>query len=392
MSGEDGDWFRPPDSLHTLEGTGNILDRPTVIQFYSGNSAMIRRSTVAGLVAILWLVAPSAAVEIDLKAVNEVELSGKPAKPKAAFDPVILKAQVLLDRARFSPGEIDGRPGENFKKAIAAFETEQGLPADGNLDADMWSKLTGASDQPVLIEYTITGDDVRGPFVKKVPSKLEAMQELDHLGYTSLREAIAEKFHMSEKLFQALNPGKTFDRAGDIIIVANVRNDPAKEKVTRIEIDKKRKTLRAFTKDGQLLAVFPASIGSKEKPAPDGSYKITSVARNPTYRYNPEYRFKGVKSSKPFTIKPGPNNPVGSVWINLSLKGYGIHGTPDPGKIGKTESHGCIRLTNWDANTLASMVEKGATVAFLAESPDDGARAATLGTAGKSAASFKRHR
>src|SRR5205807_10023004 len=129
-------------------------------------------------------------------------------------------------------------------------------------------------------------------------------------------------------------------------------------------------------KDGHLLAFYPASIGSKEKPAPSGTYKVTSVARNPTYTYNPAYQFKGVKSKKPFTIKPGPNNPVGTVWINLSLKGYGIHGTPEPGKIGKTESHGCIRLTNWDAEALASMIEKGATVSFLAESPDYGALAA----------------
>jgi lipoprotein-anchoring transpeptidase ErfK/SrfK len=147
--------------------------------------------------------------------------------------------------------------------------------------------------------------------------------------------------------------------------------------VVRIDIDKPRRTLRAFGKDDRLLAVFPASIGSKEKPAPDGRFKVTSVARNPTYRYDPAYHFKGVSSRKPFTIKPGPNNPVGSVWISLSLKGYGIHGTPQPGAVGKTESHGCIRLTNWDATTLASLLEKGAVVTFLNKSPDYGALAAS---------------
>src|SRR5205807_136167 len=120
-------------------------------------------------------------------------------------------------------------------------------------------------------------------------------------------------------------------------------------------------------KDGHLLAFYPASIGSKEKPAPSGTYKVTSVARNPTYTYNPAYQFKGVKSRKPFTIKPGPNNPVGTVWINLSGQGYGIHGTPEPGKVSKTTSHGCIRLTNWDANELAAMVGKGTPVVFLDE-------------------------
>jgi lipoprotein-anchoring transpeptidase ErfK/SrfK len=236
----------------------------------------------------------------------------------------------------------------------------------------------------------LTEDDVKGPFVKKLPSKLEQMQDLDQLGYASPREAIAEKFHMSERLLQTLNPGKRFDRAGETIVVANVKNEAPGEKVSKVEIDKSRKMLRAFGKDGRLLAVFPASIGSKEKPAPDGRYKITSVTRNPTYRYNPDYHFKGVKSRKPFTIKPGPNNPVGSVWINLSLTGYGIHGTPEPGKISKTESHGCIRLTNWDANTLASMVEKGAVVSFLSESPESTVMPAQRNSGGKSAESADR--
>jgi lipoprotein-anchoring transpeptidase ErfK/SrfK len=351
---------------------------------------MIRPGTLGVLTTAVWLLGSSLAFGIDLNSTNEINFSGKTANSKAAFDPVMLKAQVLLDRARFSPGEIDGRAGDNFKKAIAAFETAQGLTANGNLDSDTWGRLTATSNEPVLIEYMLTEDDVKGPFVKKLPSKLEQMQGLDQLGYTSPREAIAEKFHMSERLLQTLNPGKRFDRAGETIVVANVKNETLKEKVSRVEIDKPRKTLRAFGRDDRLLAVFPASIGSKEKPAPDGRYKVTSVARNPTYRYNPDYHFKGVKSRKPFTIKPGPNNPVGSVWINLSLKGYGIHGTPEPGKIGKTESHGCIRLTNWDANTLASMVEKGAVVSFLSESPDSAVTPAQRNSGGKSAESADR--
>src|SRR5206468_4264632 len=148
------------------------------------------------------------------------------------------------------------------------------------------------SDMPVLTEYTLTDADVKGPFLKKLPSKLEQLQDLDYLGYINSREAIAEKFHMSEQLLQALNPGKSFEQAGDRIAVANVKNDSPSEKVAKIEIDKARKRLSAFGKDGQLLAVYPASIGSKEKPAPSGRYKVTSVARNPTYTYNPEYRFK----------------------------------------------------------------------------------------------------
>ena len=329
----------------------------------------INRSAFAGTAAALWLVVPSIALALDIDAVNEAEFGTRIEKLRNGIDPVMLKLQVLLDRARFSPGEIDGRAGENARKAIAAFERARNLPADGKLDAEMWAKLTETSSEPALIEYTIADDDVKGPFLTKLPSKMEDMQNLDHLGYTSAIEGIGEKFHMSGKLLKILNPGKTFDKAGETIVVANVRSEPLHQKVTKIEIDKPKRLLRAFAKDGQLLAVYPASIGSKEKPAPTGTYKITSIAQNPTYKYNPEYRFKGVKARSAFTIKSGPNNPVGSVWISLSLKGYGIHGTPDPSKVSKTESHGCVRLTNWDAKSLASIAQKGTTVAFLDKSP-----------------------
>ena len=181
---------------------------------------------------------------------------------------------------------------------------------------------------------------------------MEDMKTLNALSYTSPREAIAEKFHMSEGLLVALNPGKKFDRAGETVAVANVGKNDNKLGIGRIQIDKTRQTLKVFGTSGELIAFFPATVGSNEKPTPSGTLKVVSTDANPNYRYNPDYQFKGVKSKEAFTIKPGPNNPVGSYWIGLSAEGYGIHGTPNPSKVSKSESHGCVRLTNWDVGLL----------------------------------------
>jgi len=180
---------------------------------------------------------------------------------------------------------------------------------------------------------------------------------------------LAEKFHMDEDLLKGLNPGKRFDEAGASIVVANVAVHPESgkqaEKAAKIEIVKSEHVLRAIAKDGSIMAVYPASIGSEEKPAPSGSYTVRAIAPRPNYTYNPEYDFKGVRSKEKFEIKPGPNNPVGSTWIDLSVESFGIHGTPEPEKVGKAYSHGCARLTNWDAEELSKMVEKGTPVVFI---------------------------
>jgi lipoprotein-anchoring transpeptidase ErfK/SrfK len=331
----------------------------------------------------------SAAQDLTLEAVNNAtfasgaaqaaKAAGKKKQPKAAakgISAAMLKAQVLLDRARFSPGVIDGRDGDNVKKALAAFEKDAALTADGQLDAEVWAKLSATSSEPVLIEYTVTNEDLKGPFEKKIPAKFEDMARLDRLPYTSPEELLAEKFHVTEDLLKALNPGRALDQAGTIIVpntLAGERRDAAakgpkaeeKGRVARVEVDKKGRALRALDKEGKLVAFYPASIGSADKPAPSGEHKVTAVAENPTYTYNPEFKFKGVKSDKKLTIKPGPNNPVGAVWIDLSLETYGIHGTPEPRKVGKSYSHGCVRLTNWDVRALARMVDKGTTVAFV---------------------------
>jgi len=329
---------------------------------------MVRAWMMVFATGLTCLIGAQPAFALDMDAVNRAEFVGKRAKHAKGVNPVLIKAEILLDRARFSPGEIDGHDGENLRKAIAAFEAAQGLKADGKLDAETWAKLAATSADPVLIEYTINDDDVKGPFTEKIPAKMEDMKDLEHLGYRSPLEALAEQFHMSEALLKALNPRKAFDQPGQTIVVAKVRDDLADVRAKQIEIDKTRKILKALGPDGQLIAAYPASIGSREKPAPSGTMKVTKVVQDPPYKYNPEYAFKGVKSNKPFTIKPGPNNPVGSVWVNLAAKGYkgyGIHGTPDPAKVSKSASHGCIRLTNWDAEDLASMVKRGTPVVFL---------------------------
>lgn len=326
------------------------------------------------LAATLGLVAPAAAkpsrgakaAALTMQTVND---AAPPQRTKGkAPDPLTVKAAVLLDRARFSPGVIDGRPGENLDKAIRAFQAAQEITPDGKLEGDTWAKLAASSADPALVEYKIAAQDVKGPFLKKLPAKMEDMQGLKRLGYTSAREALAEKFHMSEALLQALNPKADFGKAGGKIVVANVSRlgkDPAvKGKVARIEVDKTARTLAAFDGEGKLVAFYPASVGSEEKPAPSGSTEVRAVAENPTYTYNPEFGFKSVKAEKKFTIAAGPNNPVGAVWIDLAIESYGIHGTPEPERVGKSYSHGCVRLTNWGVKELAAMVAKGTMVEF----------------------------
>lgn len=325
---------------------------------------------LAGLMLLACL-APPAFAGPDAASINNAEFKGKvPADDK--INPAIVRAQVLLDRASFSPGEIDGKLGENAEKALKAFGEAKGLAAGKlPLTPEIWAALLTTSSDPIIIDYKITEKDVKGPFLQKLPAKMEDMKGLKSLDYTSPREAIAEKFHMSEGLLSALNPGKKFDRAGETIFVANVLNKPPKLTIGRIEIDKSRQTVKALDPSGVLLAFFPATVGSEEKPTPSGTLKVVSADANPNYRYNPDYKFKGVKSKEAFTIKPGPNNPVGSYWIGLSAEGYGIHGTPNPSKVSKAESHGCVRLTNWDANLLGRNIKKGTPVVFVDE-PQDG--------------------
>jgi lipoprotein-anchoring transpeptidase ErfK/SrfK len=287
------------------------------------------------------------------------------ASPPRMTRAATFKAEVLLDRLDISPGIIDGKTGENIGKAIAAFQRSRGLTASGKLDRMTWDKLCESAGARALILYTIADGDVRGPFLPDIPRDLEGKARLSALSYRSASELLAEKFHTSEDVIRLLNPGKTVDRAGTVISVPNVADGRPAGQVVRIEVDKAAGAVRAFGRHDEMVAFYPASVGSTEKPAPSGIYHIGRVVREPTYHYDPKFQFKGVRTDKELTIAPGPNNPVGLVWIDLDKPTYGIHGTASPEEIGKTGSHGCVRLTNWDALDLAGRVRKGAPVAFL---------------------------
>jgi lipoprotein-anchoring transpeptidase ErfK/SrfK len=361
-----------------------------------------RRLAPVALAAVLTLLLPNVSLEpaaaakktepaIALTAESIENARWSPRFPASKLSPVIFKAQVWLDRAGFSPGEIDAHGGENFDKALRAYQQANQLEPTGKLDEPTWNALAKSSSETTVRNYTIAVADVEGPFVKRIPKQFSDMAKLERLAYQSPRELLAERFHMSGQLLSALNKGKTFERDGVEIIVANVaemqfangaaqgakrlRNAAAdrsmkvaadsSRKAESVEVDKSERSVRVIGTDGKLIAFYPASIGSTEKPAPSGKFVVRSVKLNPSYHYNPKYAFKGQKATEPVTVPPGPKNPVGLVWIDLSAESYGIHGTPQPQNVSKTESHGCIRLTNWDALALAKLVHKGTPVDFV---------------------------
>ncbi len=298
-----------------------------------------------------------------------VELGGEPEAKPTISPPVqssvredVASLQILLDRYGASPGVIDGRFGSNVDKAIINFRAITGKNLRST-DTAMIKELL-ASGGPAFIEYTITAQDAAGPYVASVPEDYGEKAKLDRLSYTSVPEALAERFHMDEAYLKALNAGANFNRPGTIIRVANVGEYVTKP-VARIVADKGNKQVRAYGVDGKLVVAYPATIGSADTPSPSGVHAVSRIAFNPGYTYNPKINFKQGDNDKVLSIPPGPNGPVGSIWIALDKPTYGIHGTPEPSKIGKTESHGCVRLTNWDAGELAKLVKPGVKVEFV---------------------------
>lgn len=300
--------------------------------------------------------------------------SAVPASPPAsppAPDPFAIRAQVLLARLRFSPGVVDGQWGSNVRHAIAAWQSARGLPAGGRLDHRSWQALLAeaSSARPVARNYTLSAQDIAGPFAPDVGEDMVKLAALpDGPRFTTVIEALAERFHMSQDLLRSLNPGVTFAVAGQAIIVVDDDHPGfARGDVVRVDVSKSDASLRAYDRADKLVAFYPATVGSSDRPSPGGIHKVVSVAWDPVYTYDPARLAWGPRAAGRLVIRPGPNNPVGTVWIDLDAPTYGLHGTPTPDTVGKTASHGCVRLTNWDARALAAGVQPGVSVHFIGE-------------------------
>jgi lipoprotein-anchoring transpeptidase ErfK/SrfK len=283
----------------------------------------------------------------------------------------VLAFAVLMDRQGFSPGQIDVSPTPNFYRALAALRSARNIGAEGDPDCDAWQALGGDTADPVTTSYVITDKDMDGPYEPHIPPQIPQQAKLPALAYRSAREKIAEQFHASPSLLQKLNPGVMFAAGREIKVPAvapfdaeaRPPADPAAGDVS-IVVARSESALRVSRSDGSLVFFAPVTTGSEHDPLPPGQWKVTSVNWRPVFHYNPMLFWDAKRGDEKSTLKPGPNNPVGVVWIGLNLEHYGLHGTPDPGRVGEAASHGCVRLTNWDAARVASLVKPGTPVVF----------------------------
>ena len=342
-----------------------------------------------------------------------VDPMGSNDDPKATLPPEdkprpLMQAQVVLDRLGFTPGVIDGKMGMSTVNALKGFQEARGLEVSGKLDPPTLQALSEWKHIPATRVVTVTEQFANDRFVE-IPKDRKDQAKLDRMGYSSLAEKITERFHTTEEVLAELNPqlaggapqadapaeGNDTDakpaieyRAGMQLRVPNIgadRFDPAavkdakwadtlrllgvgtdQPKAAKIEVDKSDAVLRVLDRQGKLLAQFTATMGSTQFPLPLGTWKIQGTSYNPPWQYDPALLANADKSDPKLEIPPGPNSPIGVVWIDLSKEHYGIHGTDEPSQIGRAQSNGCIRLTNWDAARLAQMVGPGVEAVFKA--------------------------
>lgn len=270
--------------------------------------------------------------------------------------------QVLLDRAGISPGIIDGYKGAMSESALRGFEAREGFTVDGLLDAEVWSALGGDTAPTVMMQYTLTDEDV-SDLTDAIPDNVAEKAKMDKLGYLRVSERLAERFHMDEDFLKALNSEAAF-AAGETITVTDV-GEKMEGEVARIEISKSQRRAIAFAQDGTMISNYPVAIGSEQTPSPSGSVTVEAVAMDPTYTYNPDVNFVADGVTETLILPAGPNGPIGTVWIDLSKPTYGLHGTDTPASLFTAVSHGCVRFSNWDVEELAYMVKPGVEVTFL---------------------------
>lgn len=296
--------------------------------------------------------------DIDPQAVNSAGTTDVVGPDYAG--PAALRAQILLARAHFSPAEIDGKYGNNVRAALYGFQASRKLPLTGIVDAATWQALN-TDTQPALVSYTVIDADVKGPFVQ-IPAKLDEQADLKCDCYRNAEEEMGERFHIAPALLASLSPGKDITKPGEQILVPNLAKDFHPPMAAAVVVSKSNQAVTAFNADGSIIAQYPATMGSEHDPLPIGMWQIATVQHNPWFYYNPKLFWNANPNDARAKIPPGPNNPVGVVWMGLTKEHYGIHGTPSPNRIGHAESHGCIRLTNWDAQELSGMVHKGTPV------------------------------
>lgn len=300
----------------------------------------------------------------------------------------VLRAQVILDHLGFSPGVIDGKEGQSYFAALRGFQTANDLPDTGTLDKATLATLEEWREIPATRVVVIPASFADGPFIPDFPASAAEQAKLPRLGYRNLLEALAERFHTTPEAITAMNPDVANISAGSSVRVPNIPNAKAKidgddprgwsdtlaslgvasdqPSAEKVVVDKSEGVVKVYASDDRLIAQFPATMGSSNDPLPIGEWKILGVARNPDFKYNPKLFWDVSNDKDAQLLNPGPNSPVGVAWLDLNKPHYGIHGTSEPHTIGRAESHGCIRLTNWDAARLAQMVSPG-TPATLQE-------------------------